>query len=297
MTAVASVPAGTTRAAAPAVEARRRRRRFPWKYTILTLVALPWVVLPFWVLLVNSFKTSREAESPSVSLPKTWAVVDNYRAVLEQGHYLLGLRNSLFVAVPVVVLTLLLGAMAAWTFARTSSRTLRFWYYVMALSIILPPAIVPTVYMLTKTGLTGSLAGYVLTLVGTRVGVIVFLTTGYVRGLAPDYEAAAQIDGANKLQVFWHIILPLLRPVLFTSAVMTVINVWNDFLFALYMIKGSTNATLPLTLYNFANSGMYGVNWNLVFAHVILTSLPLVVAYVVLQRRIMSGLTDGGVTG
>jgi raffinose/stachyose/melibiose transport system permease protein len=151
--------------------------------------------------------------------------------------------------------------------------------------------------MLTKTGLTGSLAGYVLTLVGTRVGVIVFLTTGYVRGLAPDYEAAAQIDGANKLQVFWHIILPLLRPVLFTSAVMTVINVWNDFLFALYMIKGSTNATLPLTLYNFANSGMYGVNWNLVFAHVILTSLPLVVAYVVLQRRIMSGLTDGGVTG
>jgi raffinose/stachyose/melibiose transport system permease protein len=85
--------------------------------------------------------------------------------------------------------------------------------------------------------------------------------------------------------------------VLFTAAVLTVINVWNDFLFALYMVQGQGNATLPLTLYNFANAGQYGLQWNLVFMHVILTSLPLVIAYVLLQGRVMSGLTEGGVKG
>ena len=267
------------------------------RYAVLSLVALPWVVMPLWVLVINSFKTESEAARPSVALPQEWAIVENFSAVMTDGHYFVGLKNSLVVAIPVVVGVLLIGSMAAWTFARASSRGLRFAYYVMALSIILPPAIVPTVVMLTRTGLTGSLAGYILALIGTRVGVIVFLTTGYIRALPGDFEEAAEIDGASRWQTYWHVILPLLRPVLFTAAIMTVINVWNDFLFALYMTKGAGSATLPLTLYNFANSGQYGVRWNLVFAHVILTGLPLLIAYIALQRRVLSGLTDGGVKG
>ena len=267
------------------------------RYVILTLVAIPWVALALWVLLVNSLKSETDAAAPTIALPHQWAAVQNYATVIQDGHYLVGLRNSLIVAVPVVIGVLLLGSMAAWSFARSRSRTLRAFYYVAALSIILPPAIVPTVVLLTRAGLTGSVAGYILALLGTRVGVIVFLTTGYIRTLPVDFEEAAQIDGASQWQVFTKMILPLLRPVLFTAAVMTVINVWNDFLFALYMIKGSGNATLPLTLYTFANAGQYGIRWNLVFAHVILTGLPLLIAYVVLQRKILSGLTEGGVTG
>jgi len=276
---------------------RRRRKLSGLRYVVLSLVAIPWVALPFWVLLVNSFKTDSEAARPSVALPTQWALVDNFRSVIVDGHYFVGLKNSLLVSVPVVLGVLLLGAMAAWTYARTSSRWLQGAYYISALSIILPPAIVPTVVMLTKAGLTGSVAGYILALIGTRIGVIVFLTTGHIRALPLDFEEAAQLDGANRWQVFWHVILPLLRPVLFTAAIMTVINVWNDFLFALYLTKGAANATLPLTLYSFANAGLYGIRWNLVFAHVILASLPLLIAYVVLQRRVLAGLTDGGVKG
>ena len=267
------------------------------RYTVLALIAIPWVVLPLWVLVINSFKSQAEASTPSIALPQHWALLQNFQTVIVQGEYFVGLGNSLLVAIPVVAAVLLLGSMAAWTFARAKSRWLRASYYLMALSIILPPAIVPTVVLLTYTGLTGSAAGYILALVGTRIGVIVFLTTGYIRGLPLDFEEAAQIDGASRWQVFWHVILPLLRSVLFTAAVMTVINVWNDFLFALYMLKGSASATIPLTLYTFANTGLYGVRWNLVFAHVILASLPLLIAYIVLQRRVMSGLTEGGVTG
>jgi len=267
------------------------------KYVILTVVAIPWTLLPLWMLVVNSFKTESDAAVPSIALPETWNIVENYTTVFTDGDYLIGLRNSLMVSVPTVLAVLLLGSMAAWSFARSRSRSLRFFYYVMALSIILPPAIVPTVVLLTRTGLTSTVAGYILALVGTRLGVMVFLATGYIRTLPIDYEEAAQIDGASRWQVYRHVIVPLMAPILFTVAVMTVINVWNDFFFALYMLKGAGNATLPLTLYNFANSSQYGVRRNLVFAHVLMTSLPLLVAYIVLQRKVLSGLTDGGVTG
>ncbi|MFT4211190.1 MAG: carbohydrate ABC transporter permease [Microbacterium sp.] len=274
------------------------RRSNAWlRYVLLSVVALFWVALPLWMLLVNSWKTERDAATPTVDLPTEWAFWDNLVAVLGDGGYLTGLWNSLLVTVPVVIAVLLLGSMAAWAFARTSSRWLQVAYYVMALSIVLPPAIVPTVVLLTRTGLTGSVLGYILALIGTRVGVIVFLTTGYIRTLPHDFEEASQLDGASRWQMFWHVVLPLLRPVLFTAAIMTVINVWNDFFFALYMIKGAGNQTLPLTLFNFANAGQYGIRWNLVFAYVLLTAIPMLLAYIFLQRKILSGLTEGGVTG
>ncbi|WOX14184.1 hypothetical protein [Streptomyces sp. N50] len=89
----------------------------------------------------------------------------------------------------------------------------------------------------------------------------------------------------------------MLTPVLFTGAVMLIISVWNDFSSAPSLPRGSRTATLPLTLYSFASSSTHGVSWNLVFAHVVLTSLPLVLVYLVLQRRVLAGLTEGGVTG
>jgi raffinose/stachyose/melibiose transport system permease protein len=105
------------------------------------------------------------------------------------------------------------------------------------------------------------------------------------------------MDGANKWQIYWKIILPLLRPVLFTSAIMLCISVWNDFFFALFLLPGQAQATLPLTLYRFASTSTNGIAWNLVFADVVLTGLPLFLAYLFMQRRVLAGLTDGSVTG
>ncbi|MFT4212925.1 MAG: carbohydrate ABC transporter permease [Microbacterium sp.] len=267
------------------------------KYTALALFAIPWILLPFWVLLVNSFKTEGEAGGLSIDLPTVWAAVENYTTVLVQGNYLLGLRNSILVAVPTIVLVLLLGTMAAWAYARSSSKVLKVTYYLSVLSIVLPPAIIPTVFVLMNLGINGTIVGYLLTSVGTRLGIITFLATGFVRTLPDDFEDAAAIDGANKWQIYWHVILPLLRPTMFAGAIMLVIGVWNDFFFALFLLRGSDSATLPLTLYRFASSSADGLAWNLVFAHVILTSLPLFIAYFALQRKVLAGLTDGGLTG
>lgn len=286
----------TTRPA-PGRLARRRRAGRTVLYVVLGVFALPWVVLPLWSLLVNSFKTEGEASVPSLAPPSIWNIVENYGTVIREGNYFQSLANSVIVTVPTIVAVIILGTMAAWSYARSRRRSLRFAYYVSALSIILPPAIIPTVWVLSQIGVQGTQLGYVLTLIGTRLGVVIFLTTGYIRTLPDDFEEAAQLDGASRWRTYWSVILPLLSPVLFTAAVMLIINTWNDFLFALFLLQGQAKATLPLSLYQFASASVNNVSWNLVFAHVVLTSLPLLIAYIVLQRRVLSGLTDGGVTG
>lgn len=263
----------------------------------LTVFAVPWVLLPMWMVVVNAFKTEGEASTLSAGWPSEWAAGDNFAVVFQDGHYLTGLRNSALVSLPTIAVILLLGSMAAWSYARSPSRSLRFTYYASILSIVLPPAIIPTIFVLQNLELDGGRIGYMLTVIGTRMGLVIFLATGFVRTLPPDMEEAAVIDGASHWQVYRHIIVPMLSPVLFVAGVILIINVWNDFFYALFLLPDQDASTLPLTLYQFASNSMNTIRWNLVFAHVLLTSLPLLVAYVVLQRRVIAGLTEGGVKG
>ncbi len=273
------------------------RLRRVLKYAAISLFAVPWIVIPFWLLVVNSFKSPAEAADLSLALPEQWALVENYAAVFTKGHYLVGLRNSALVAVPTIVVVLLLGAMAAWGYARSTRRSFQVFFYITSLSILLPPAVIPTLFLLSTLHLDGSIAGYALMMMGTRMGLIVFLTTGFVRSIPVELEEAAAIDGAHRLRIFVSVMLPLLRPTLFVGGVLLVIQVWNDFFFALLLLKTSANATLPLTLFSFASASTTTLNWNLVFAHVIMTSLPLIVVYLIAQRRVLAGLTEGGVKG
>ncbi len=272
-------------------------RRASVRYILLTAFALPWVILPLWMLVVNSFKTKGEASIPSLSLPSHWHIGPNYSTVVHQGSYFSGLANSTVVAIPTILTVLLFGSMAAWSYARSEARSLRFAYYASSLTMVLPPAIIPTVYVLIHLGINGTRFGYFMTLVGTRIGMVVFLTTGFVRTLPISLEEAAQIDGASRWRTYWSIVLPLLRPVLFSAAIILAISVWNDFFYALFLLRDQGEATLPLRLYQFAANSTGVIAWNLVFADVVLTGLPMFLLYMVLQRRVLSGLAEGGVTG
>jgi raffinose/stachyose/melibiose transport system permease protein len=248
-------------------------------------------------VLVNSFKQAGEAASLDLTLPSVWSFIDNYATVLVQGNYLGALANSLLVSIPTILAVVLIGAAAAWGFGRSRSKLMQFGYYVIALSILIPPSLIPTIYVLRDLHLDGTTLGYILVLVGTRMGVVVFLATGFVRATPTDIEDAACMDGANRLQIFFLIMLPLLAPVLFVGSVILLITVWGDFFFATFLLPGPTRATLPLALYSFATSSVQSFRWNLVFAHVVLSSLPLVIAYVFIQRRVIGGLTEGALKG
>ncbi|KSU54897.1 sugar ABC transporter substrate-binding protein [Microbacterium enclense] len=267
------------------------------RYSILSVFALLWIGVPLWMLLVNSFKREGEAAQLSLALPTEWAIDYNYGAVFTEGNYLTGLRNTLLVTVPTVLVVLLLGSLAAWGYARSSKRLTQFFFYLCALSILLPPAVIPTIFILSTLNLDGSLWGYALMNIGTRLGFVIFLTTGFIRGMPTELEEAAAIDGATRLRTFFSVLLPLLRPILFVAAVIMVIGVWNDYFFALLLLRSAENATLPLTLFQFASSSFIGVKWNFVFAHVVMTSLPLILVYLVAQRQVLAGLTEGGLKG
>lgn len=267
------------------------------RYVGLTLFAIPWVVVPIWMVVVNSFKMAGEAANLTLDLPSIWSIAENYTAVLVQGNYLRALGNSLLISGVTIVAVVLIGAAAAWGFGRSRSKAMQVAYYIIVLSILIPPTLIPTIYLLRDMHIEGSTLGYILVLIGTRMGIVVFLATGFVRALPSDMEDAAFIDGASRLQIFFLIMLPLLTPVLFVGSIILVITVWGDFFFATFLLPGSQRATLPLALYSFATSSVQSFRWNLVFAHVVLSSLPLIVAYVFLQRRIVGGLTEGALKG
>lgn len=276
---------------------RRTRTLNTLRYVGLTLFAVPWIGVPLWLVLVNSAKTAGEAADLTLALPTTWAFVDNYTAVFTEGAYLQSLGNSLLVSIPTIIAVILVGGAAAWGFGRSKSKAMQVLFYVIALSMLMPPTLIPTIFLLQTMNLDGTTLGYILVLIGTRMGIVVFLATGFVRSMPEDLEAAAAIDGASRFQILVKIVFPLLAPVLFVGGMILIITVWGDFFFAQFLIPGFGRQTLPLSLFSFANSSAQSLRWNLVFAHVLMTGLPLLIAYIFAQRRVIGGLTEGALKG
>lgn len=273
------------------------RRRI--RYTALALLAIPWVVVPAWLMIVNSFKTRGEATALSLSLPRKWNVAENYQTVFEKGGYPGALKNSLLIVLPTIVVVIFLGSLTAWAFARSRSVGMKIAYNITVLSILLPAALLPTIYLLDHLGMRGTRVGYILVTISLRIGLVVFLATGFLRAFPRDLEEAASIDGANRAQAYRFIVLPLLSPVLFVGAVLLVIGVWNEFFFASFLLPKPDQATLQIALYRFSTAGTTYVTyqWHLIFAHIVLTSLPLIAVYLFAQKRVIAGLTEGGVKG
>jgi raffinose/stachyose/melibiose transport system permease protein len=126
------------------------------------------------------------------------------------------------------------------------------------------------------------------------LSTVVFFVTGFIRTIPPELEEAAHMDGASPFVVFARVILPLLTPTLATATILICLYIWNDVFYALFVVGGRLD-TLPLNLYQVASSGLYLQNWHLIFAYIILMSLPLLITFVALQRKIIAGITSGAV--
>ena len=273
-------------------------RFFRWmRLILLTFVGVVFYLLPLWVVVVTSFKPLGEAIRLDMSLPQDWAIVDNYRTVFIDGRFPLAFANSLFITVTSVTIMILVGSFAAWAFGRSESRMMTVIYYITVFSLLLPTAIVPEIFLMQRLGIDGTRLALILFSIGTRLGLVIFLLTGFVRTVPKSLEEAAVIDGASKFQVFYRVVFPLLRPILFTVGIILVIFIWNDFFGPLFLLRGQSRQTLPLSLLRFSEGSVRQVPWNLSFAHIVLVSVPLILVYVFGQKRILSGLMSGGVKG
>ncbi|MEK6309614.1 MULTISPECIES: ABC transporter permease subunit [Curtobacterium] len=289
------LPADQRRATQPQPTLRRRRPVSRWlQPAVVVLLVVALLGVPFWMVVVTAGKDQAEALDPNLSLPSHWQLLENFGTVLSQGRMVPAFLGSMLVMVPSVLGVLILGSMASWVLARRKSRLVSFVYALGISGIVLPPAVVTIVLLLRQLGLAGTAIGMIGVYMGMYLSTVIFFVTGFVRTIPVELEEAARVDGAGPVRVFARIILPLLGPTLATATILICLYIWNDVFYALFVVGGRLD-TLPLNLYQVASSGLYLQNWHLIFAYIILMSLPLLVTFVVMQRKIIAGITSGAV--
>jgi raffinose/stachyose/melibiose transport system permease protein len=284
-------------ASPPTTRPVRVRRSRPTRL-VQPMVAIALVVLllgvPFWLVIATAGKDQAEALNPNLAPPTQWHLFANFATVFDQGRMIPAFLGSVLIMAASVAGVLILGSMAAWVLGRRRGKGIAFVYALGISGIVIPPAVVTLVLLLRELGLAGTAIGMIGVYMGMYMSTVIFFTTGFVRTIPVELEEAARVDGAGPARVFFRIILPLLGPTIATATILICLYVWNDVFYALFVIGGRID-TLPLNLYQVASSGLYLQNWHLIFAYIILMSLPLLITFVLMQRKIIAGITSGAV--
>jgi raffinose/stachyose/melibiose transport system permease protein len=261
-------------------------------FEILMVVVALVFLFPLVMLVNIAFKPSSQALRDPLSLPTSFDV-DNFRTAWQQGDLGAAVMNSATVAGISVVVLIVLGSTAAYFFARRLGRVSNILYFVVLLGLMIPIQLgmVPLYQLMNSAGLLGTYTSLILFYAGTQLPFTVFLYAAFLRATPREYEEAAALDGAGWWRSFWLIVFPLVRPVTITVLLLDLIDVWKDFMTPLLYVGGSEQQTLPVAVYAF--QGEYTSQWGIIFAGVIVSILPVMVLYVVLQRFIIGGFAGG----
>lgn len=261
---------------------------------LLTVLLALVVLVPFLIILINSFKGIREAALFQLSLPSEWEF-SNYAAVFEQGNILRGFRNSFFISACVVFCVNLFASMAAFVIQRRNTRMMRWVYYLFIVGLIMPVSIVPTIKLMMDLHIHGTYLSIIMYYTAVLLPFSIFLLTGFMKSVPKELDEAALIEGCSYFRLYFHIILPLLVSVLITVTIVVTISVWNDFFGPFYLVTDSTKWTIVLQIFSFVT--LYSTNWGIVFAFMVMVISPVLILYLLLQRFIIDGLTAGSLKG
>jgi raffinose/stachyose/melibiose transport system permease protein len=220
---------------------------------------------------------------------------DNYLTVIDEGKLGQAFTNSVIYTVFATVLCVLLATAAAFVLARNRTRLNRFWYLFLVIGIAMPLNYVTMTKVMQITHLVNTQLGMILLYAAFKLPFAVFVIYSFVHTVPVEIDEAGIIDGCSPRQLFWSIMMPLLRPAWITVGVLTFLDLWSEFIMPLYFLSSSDKWPMTLAVYNFF--GIYESNWNLVSADVVLTILPVVLVFLIGQRYIMSGITTGAVKG
>lgn len=251
--------------------------------------------IPYVFMLATAFKPPTEFITNLWGLPHQW-VLSNFVDTLN-GGFVRYFVNSLIVSLIAVSLTVVLAALASYPLARMRFRLARPLLLLFLAGSMIPVhvTLIP-LYMLSKSlGIYDTLGALLGPYIGFNLPISIFILTEFFRGIPPEVEEAARIDGASTRDVFWRIIMPLSAPALSTVAIYAFIFVWNEFIFALVLLSSPANMTIPLGLMQFF--GEFRVNVPGIMSALALASLPMVLLYLVAQGKVVSGLTAGAVKG
>jgi raffinose/stachyose/melibiose transport system permease protein len=274
--------------------------KHPSRYWIGGLaIALSSIVflVPFAFIILTAMKNRKDASLREFSWPQSFHLWDNIVEVVQTRDYMLitAFINSSILTVVSVILLVIFGALVGFLMQRRPS----FWSSVagamVLVGLIIPPAVVPTIWVMQGLGIFKTLHGMILIEVAYGLSFSVILFRAFVATIPRELDEAAIIDGAGPFTLFFGIILPLLRPVVVTLVVVQSVAIFNDFTNPLYYLPGNQNATVQLTLFNFQSQ--FNTSFNLLFTNILLITIPPLIVFIFFNRQIVAGMTAGAVKG
>jgi raffinose/stachyose/melibiose transport system permease protein len=272
------------------------RRNYLLSFIAIVLSIVVFVV-PFAFIVLTAVKDQQQSSLLDFSWPRHWQLVQNFVDVVQARDYMviIAFINSTILTVVSVAIMVIFGSMVAFVLQRRKSRWTGLVNFLVLSGLIIPPAVVPTIWVLQKLGLFSTMPGLILVEAAFGMSFCILLFRAFIATIPRELDEAAIIDGAGPLRLFFRVILPLLRSVIITVVVVQSVTVFNDFTYPLYFLPGDQNATVQLTLYNF--SSQFGTQYNLLFMNILLITIPPLVMFLFFNRRIVAGMTAGAIKG
>ena len=251
-------------------------------------------VIPFIFMLSNSLKDRKMANRLTIYFPKNphW---ENFKEVFETGELLTAFKNSGLLVIFSVAILVIVGSMAGYVMQRRHDGVTKVANVLLMSALMIPPAILPTIWVMQGLGIYKTLFGMVLVEAALQMSFTVILYRGFMGTIPIEMEEAAYIDGCKPFSVYTKIILPLLKPVTATVIILDSVTIFNDFTNPLYFLPGLENRTVQQTLYDF--TGKYRSSYNLLFADVLLITLPMLILFLIFNKKIIAGMVAGAVKG
>ncbi len=260
------------------------------------LVTTVIFLVPFYFMFVQSIKSKAEANELSISWPSELHF-ENYLEVFKHGNYQLvtAFKNSAVLALFTVVGLLVTAAMAAYAIQRRHDRLMSCIQALVMVGLMIPAAILPTIHMLQSLHIYKTMFSMVMIEIALQTPFAIMLYRGYMASIPRELEEAARIDGCSIWQIFWKIIFPLLKPIQASLIILVGVQTFNDFTNPLYFLPGSENTTVQLTLYNY--KGQLANSYNLLFADIIVITVPMLILFLIFNKKIVDGMVAGSVKG
>jgi len=272
------------------------RLQLGFSYGILGVLLL-MVLFPFYWMTITSFKSEDQMRSLVSMFWPSPVVFENYEQLLRKTDFTSWFTNSAIVAVSSTLLATAVGTIGAYALARLRFRGRAFMSSATLITYLVPPSIlfIPLYAQIRTLGLSDSLAGLIAAYPSFTVPFVTWLLMGYFESIPVELEESAMIDGATRFGAFRRIILPLAAPGVLAAALYAFTQAWNEFLYALVFITDVKQRTLPVGLSSFITGDVYG--WGYLMAGAVLTTVPVIVVYIYLQKYMVEGLTAGSVKG
>ncbi len=274
-----------------------RRFRKYWPDALALLAAAVIFLVPFAFIALTAAKSRSDASGLDFTWPTEWRIWGNLKEVVtfRDNELVRAMRNSLVLTVVSVTVIVVISAMVGFVAQRRQDRWSSAANLLVFSGLIIPPAVVPTIFVLQELSLFKTLQGLILVEVAITLPFGILLTRAFMATIPREVDEAAVIDGAGPFSLFFRVVLPLMRPVLITLIVTSSVAIYNDFVNPLYFTPGSDTATVQLTLFNFQSQ--FDSQWNLLFMDVLLITIPPLIMFIFFNRKIVEGMTAGAVKG